>query len=91
MAAPNDSDRPRLAAGCRWGGSAEARVLLVPEGAIRVQGPGEKILQLCDGSRTFAEVLAELEQAFSQGDPAKIRADAARFLEQLHDKRVVDY
>jgi pyrroloquinoline quinone biosynthesis protein D len=91
VAAPIDSSRPKLAAGCRWGGSAEARVLLVPEGAIRVQGPGEKILQWCDGSRTFAEVLAQLEQEFSQGNPAQIRADAARFLEQLHDKRVVDY
>jgi pyrroloquinoline quinone biosynthesis protein D len=91
MAAPIDSAKPKLAAGCRWGGSAEARMLLIPEGAIRVQGPGEKILQLCDGSRTFADVVAQLEQEFSQGDPAQIRADAAGFLEQLHDKRVVDY
>jgi pyrroloquinoline quinone biosynthesis protein D len=91
VAAPIDSARPKLATGCRWGGSAEARVLLVPEGAIRVQGPGEKILQLCDGSRTFAEVLTQLEQEFAQGDPAQIRADASRFLEQLHEKRVVDY
>jgi pyrroloquinoline quinone biosynthesis protein D len=91
VGAPIDSARPKLAAGCRWGGSAEARVLLVPEGAIRVQGPGEKILRLCDGSRTFAEVLTQLQQEFSQGDPAQIRADASRFLEQLHEKRVVDY
>ena len=91
MAVPLDSDRPKLAAGCRWGGAPDARVLLVPEGAIRVQGTGEKILQLCDGGRTFAELVAQLEQEYTQADPARIREDASRFLEQLHDKRIVDY
>ena len=91
MASPLDTSRPTLAAGCRWGGNPEARVLLIPEGAIRVQGTGEKILQLCDGSRTFREVLAQLEKEYSQGDPARIREDASRFLEQLHAKRIVDY
>ena len=91
MAAPLDSSRPTLAAGCRWGGNPEARVLLIPEGAIRVQGTGERILQLCDGSRTFAELVSQLQQEYKQGDPARIREEASRFLEQLHAKRIVDY
>jgi len=91
MAAPLDSSRPTLAAGCRWGGNPEARVLLIPEGAIRVQGTGERILQLCDGGRTFAELVSQLQQEYKQGDPARIREEASRFLEQLHAKRIVDY
>jgi len=91
MPAPLDSNRPRLASGCRWGGSPEARVLLIPEGAIRVRGTGERILQLCDGSHTFAELVSQLEQEYKQDEPARIREEASRFLEQLHAKRIVDY
>ena len=90
MAGLLDSSKPRLAAGCRWGGEA-APVVLFPEGAIRVQGTGQRILELCDGERTFAELVAELQQEYSEADPAVIRADACRFLEQLHDKRIVDF
>jgi len=86
-----DLSKPRLAPGCRWGGPEAAPVVLFPEGAIRVQGTGQRILELCDGERTFAELVAELQQEYSEADPAVIRADACRFLEQLHDKRIVDF
>ena len=91
VAGPVDSSKPKLAVGCRWGGAESARVVLFPEGAIRVQGTGQRILELCDGERTFAEVLAHLQQEYSQSDGAAIRADASRFLEQLRDKRVIDF
>jgi len=86
-----DLSKPRLAPGCRWGGPEAAPVVLFPEGAIRVQGTGQRILELCDGERTFAELVAELQQEYSEADPAVIRADACSFLEQLHDKRIVDF
>ncbi len=91
MAGLLDLSKPRLAPGCRWGGPEAAPVVLFPEGAIRVQGTGQRILELCDGERTFAELVAELQQEYSEADPAVIRADACRFLEQLHDKRIVDF
>jgi len=56
-----------------------------------VQATGRRILELCDGNRTFAEVVAQLQQEHAQTNSAAIRADASRFLEQLHDKRVVDF
>jgi len=87
---PSDSSKPKLAAGCRWGGSEGAKVVLFPEGAIRVQGTGLRILELCDGDHTFAEVVTELQQQYTQAG-ARIRDDAMRFLEQLHEKRIVDY
>jgi pyrroloquinoline quinone biosynthesis protein D len=91
MALPEDSSQPRLAAGCRWGGTEEARVILFPEGAIKLQGTGRQVLEQCDGQRTFGQITQELQAQFTDADPAKIRADISQFLEQLRHKRIVDY
>ena len=91
MPLPENSSQPRLAAGCRWGGTEEARVVLFPEGAIKLQGTGRQVLERCDGQRTFGEIIAELQKQFTEADPEKIRADISVFLEQLQKKRIVDY
>jgi pyrroloquinoline quinone biosynthesis protein D len=91
MAAPSDQSQPRLSAGCRWGGTEENRVVLFPEGAIKLQGTGRQVLERCDGQRTFGEIIAELQKEFGTTDPEKIRADIGTFLEQLQRKRIVDY
>ncbi len=91
MPPPMDSSLPRLAAGCRWGGSGEDRVILFPEGAIRLEGPGQHVLERCDGQRTFREIVGELQSQYSGSDPAEIQRDAASFLERLQRKRIVDY
>ena len=66
-------------------------MILFPEGAIKLQGPGRQILERCDGKRTFAEIIAELQTEFGKTDPEKIRSDIGVFLEQLQRKRIVDY
>jgi coenzyme PQQ biosynthesis protein PqqD len=101
MAPPDESSRPHLAAGCRWAeenrspenktGTAPERMILFPEGAIRLQGTGRQVLERCDGQRTFGEIIGELQAEFSVADPAKIRSDISQFLEQLRHKRIVDY
>lgn len=97
MAPPLDSSQPRFAAGCRWGptnktGAAdEHRMILFPEGAIKLQGTGWLVLERCDGQNTFGEIIAELQKEFGSTDPEKIRADISIFLEQLQKKRIVDY
>ncbi len=91
MAPPEDSSLPRLAAGCRWGGTEDAKVILFPEGAIKLQGTGRQVLERCDGQRTFGQIIQELQDQFADADPAKIRADISQFLEQLRHKRIVDY
>jgi coenzyme PQQ biosynthesis protein PqqD len=65
--------------------------VLFPEGMIRVQGTGQKILELCDGQRTVQEIVTALAETYSGGDPAKIREDVGIFLEALQRKRIVDY
>ena len=91
MAPPADTSQPRLAAGCRWGGTETERVILFPEGAIKLQGTGLQILERCDGQRTFGELIGELQKEFGMTDPEKIRSDISAFLEQLQRKRIVDY
>ena len=86
-----DSNIPKLASGCRWGGSEEEPVVLFPEGAIRVQGTGRLILELCDGEHSLGQIVQHLESQYILAQPGKIRTDVIAFLEQLHDKRIVDY
>ena len=91
MAAPTDSSVPRLAAGCRWGGTEQDRMILFPEGAIKLQGTGRQVLERCDGKRTFGEIISELQKEFGKTDPDTIRADIGIFLEQWQNKRILDY
>jgi pyrroloquinoline quinone biosynthesis protein D len=91
MGLPSDTSRPRLAAGCRWGGTDENRVILFPEGAIKLQGTGRQVLEHCDGQRTFGDIIQKLQSQFTEADPNKIRDDISKFLEQLQHKRIVDY
>jgi pyrroloquinoline quinone biosynthesis protein D len=91
MPLPTDTSQPKLAAGCRWGGTEEARVILFPEGAIKLQGPGRQVLEQCDGQRTFGDIITELQKQFTTADPERIRSDISQFLEQLQRKRIVDY
>jgi pyrroloquinoline quinone biosynthesis protein D len=96
VAPPQDSAQPRLAAGCRWatqnaGETEENRIILFPEGAIKLQGTGRQVLERCDGQRTFGEIIQELQSQFEDADPAKIHSDISLFLEQLQRRRIVDY
>jgi pyrroloquinoline quinone biosynthesis protein D len=84
--------RPRLAAGCRWAETnTEERTVLFPEGAIVIRGTGRDILEHCDGQRTFAEIVRELQALYTLTDVQKIRKEAGNFLEQLREKRIVDF
>jgi pyrroloquinoline quinone biosynthesis protein D len=88
---PPYTSTPRLATGCRWGGTEQDRVILYPEGAIKLQGTGRQVLERCDGTRTFGEIIQELQREFGKTDPEKIRADIGTFLEQLQKRRIIDY
>ncbi len=92
MALPEDNSRPQLAPGCRWSEPSDGeRTVLVPEGAIVVKGTGRDILEHCDGQRTFAEIVQELQGLYTLTDVQKIKREAASFLEQLREKRIVDF
>ncbi len=92
MADLEDDSRPRLAAGCRWAEPNDGeRTVLFPEGAIVVKGTGRDILEHCDGQRTFADIIRELQGLYTLTDVQKIKREAGSFLEQLREKRIVDF
>ena len=92
MAAPENTATPNLAAGCRWAPEeGEERTLLFPEGAIRLRGPGRDILERCDGQHTVQQIVNELQVRYRTGDPARIANDVSSFLQELNQKRIVDF
>jgi pyrroloquinoline quinone biosynthesis protein D len=86
-----NTSRPRLAAGCRWAGEGENRMVVFPEGVLRLKDTAQAVLERCDGHRTFEQIVQELEVTYNASDPAKIRQDAVAFLERLQQKRLVDF
>lgn len=92
MSRPRANSRPRLARGCRLSEQeGQDSTLLMPEGAMRLNPPGIKILRQCDGQHTFAEIVHALEGDFSGSAAGRIAEDTAAFLERLQERRVVDY
>jgi pyrroloquinoline quinone biosynthesis protein D len=81
---------PRLARGCRLSEDpGQGWVLLIPEGVLRLSGPGPRILQRCDGSRSFEDIVRELGDEFATADTALVEAETSAFLERLIARRIV--
>ena len=58
---------PRIGAGFRlqWEPAQDCHVLLYPEGMVKLNGSAGEIMQRCDGQRSVAAIVADLEAAFS--------------------------
>jgi pyrroloquinoline quinone biosynthesis protein D len=80
------SARPALGRGLRfqWEPAQNAHVLLYPEGMIKLNGSAGEIMKRCDGTRTIAEITADLEQTFAAPGLAK---DVEAFVAMAVDKR----
>ena len=91
MSEPAPTNVPRLALGCRMTQSKDlGPVLLMPESMLRLTGPGPRIVELCDGARTLADVIATLQSEFSAADPEMIRREVLAFLASLRERRALD-
>jgi coenzyme PQQ biosynthesis protein PqqD len=89
---PTAGSRPRLALGCRLTeSSGPTATLLMPERAMRLNGPALEIVRRCDGTRTLADIAGELQALFPGADAVVIENDAADLLERLHERRGVDF
>ena len=85
------TSRPRLAAGCRMGENNNQRVLLMPERALRLNGPSLEIVSRCDGQHTVAQIIAELQQIYSKAEPHKVEQDILGYLALLQKERALDF
>ncbi|PYT94508.1 MAG: pyrroloquinoline quinone biosynthesis peptide chaperone PqqD [Acidobacteria bacterium] len=85
------NSRPRLAAGCRMGENNKQRVLLMPERALRLNGPSLEIVSRCDGKYTVAQIIGELQLLYSKAEPHKVEQDILGYLELLQKERALDF
>ena len=49
----------------RWEEPQQSYVMLYPEGVVKLNETGAAILQLCDGSRTAEDIIAELNERYT--------------------------
>ena len=84
----SDASRPVVNGHFRlqWEEAQQAWVLLYPEGMVKLNGSAGEIMRRCDGQRSVAEIVADLEQAFATSG---LHDDVVAFLELAAEKRWV--
>jgi pyrroloquinoline quinone biosynthesis protein D len=88
---PHPNSCPRLAPGCRLSENNQQRVLLMPERALRLNGPSLEIVERCDGKHTVQQIITELQLLYSKAEPKKVESDILDYLTRLHDQRAIDF
>ena len=78
--------RPAIPRGLKlqWEAAQEAHVLLFPEGQVLLNGSAAEIMSRCDGVRTVAEIVADIERTHSLSG---IAADVGAFVALALGKR----
>ena len=88
---PDLQSHPRLAPGCRLGENNQQSVLLMPERALRLNGPSLEIVERCDGKHSVQQIIADLQKIYSKAAPEKVEQDILGYLGLLHDQRALDF
>ena len=92
MSATERNRVPRLAPGCRLNAAGGPEdLLLIPEGALRLKGPARAIVELCNGQRTLADIVEELQRHYPSAQPARIETEAVALLARLRERGVLEY
>jgi len=68
----------------QWEPAQDAHVLLYPEGMVKLNGSAGAIMSRCDGVRTVADIVADLERTY---DLTGLAADVSAFVELALEKR----
>ncbi|MBS0365065.1 MAG: pyrroloquinoline quinone biosynthesis peptide chaperone PqqD [Proteobacteria bacterium] len=77
--------RPAIAAGMRlqWEAAQDAHVLLYPEGMVKLNPSAGAIMSRCDGQRTVADIVADIERTYDlSGLATDVRAFVALALQR---------
>jgi pyrroloquinoline quinone biosynthesis protein D len=83
---------PRLAPGCRLNDkSQQPRTLLMPERALRLNGPSLEIVERCNGKHTVRQIITDLQKIYSKAEPQKVEQDILGYLDLLHEQRALDF
>jgi pyrroloquinoline quinone biosynthesis protein D len=77
--------RPRLVTGARlrYDDVREEHVLLIPEGAVRLNPTAAEVLELCDGERSLDDIVGALSSRYEGAD---LRDDVVELVDALAQK-----
>ena len=77
--------KPAIVSGMRlqWEPAQEAHVLLYPEGMVKLNSSAGAILSRCDGVRTLADIVTDLERSYSA---TGLMGDVSAFVALALDK-----
>jgi pyrroloquinoline quinone biosynthesis protein D len=80
--------RPRLVTGARlrYDEVREEHLLLIPEGAVRLNPTAAEVLELCDGERSLDEIVGALSARY---DGADVRDDVVELVGAMAEKGLV--
>lgn len=83
--------RPRLAAKARLQTDrvSDEPVLLYPEGVVLLNATGAAIVRLCDGTRSFSEILAHLAADYN-APSEQLVDDLSEYIFKLHQQSLVE-
>ena len=80
--------RPRLVIGARlrYDEVREEHLLLIPEGAVRLNSTAAAVLELCDGERSLDDIVEALSARY---DGADLRDDVVELVDAMTQKGLV--
>jgi pyrroloquinoline quinone biosynthesis protein D len=80
--------RPRLATGARlrYDDVREEHVLLIPEGAVRLNPTAAEVLGLCDGERSLDDIVGTLSARYEGAD---LRDDVVELVDAMAQRGLV--
>ena len=80
--------RPRLVTGARlrYDDVREEHLLLVPEGAVRLNPTAAEVLELCDGERSLEEIVGTLAARYDGSD---VRDDVRELIDGMTQRGLV--
>jgi pyrroloquinoline quinone biosynthesis protein D len=90
MTAPDAASVPRLGRGLRlqWEPAQGCHVLLYPEGMVKLNQSAGEIMKRCDGARSIAAIVADLETAFGASG---LERDVVGFVEVAGKQRWLEW
>ena len=80
--------RPRLVTGARlrYDEVREEHLLLIPEGAVRLNPTAAEVLELCDGARSLDDIVGALSARYAGAD---LRDDVLALVDAMAQEGLV--
>jgi pyrroloquinoline quinone biosynthesis protein D len=80
--------RPRLVTGARlrYDEVREEHLLLIPEGAVRLNPTAAEVLELCDGESSLDDIVGALSARYGGAD---VRADVHELVDAMAQRGLV--